>query len=247
MKISIITAVFNNIKSIGCALESVNSQKYKDVEHILIDGFSTDGTIDYLKSHLYSHNILISEPDKGIYDALNKGLRCSTGDVIGILHSDDFFLDDLVLSKIANIFLDNSIDIVYADLDYVSNFNDRNIIRRWRAGAFQKNHLKYGWMPPHPTVFIRRNVFNIVGFYDNSYSISADYDFLLRVFSSEKFKVFYLPNVLVQMRMGGKSNNTLSNLILKSYEDYRVIRVNKVGGFLTLMLKNLRKIPQFFN
>ena len=189
---------------------------------------------------------VISEPDKGIYDALNKGIARSTGDVIGLIHSDDFFADEKVLERVAAAFSDPDIDAVYGDLEYVAAADPTRVVRRWRAGNFTPRKLAWGWMPPHPTLFMRRRVFEAHGAYDASYHIAADYDAILRWFGQGGIRTAYIPEVLVKMRLGGKSNRSLRSIFRKSLEDYRALRSNKVGGIGALAAKNLSKLPQFF-
>jgi len=211
----------------------------------VIDGASTDNTLKVLQELLDEKSVLISEPDQGIYDALNKGLRLSNGEVIGILHSDDVFADEWVLSDVAEAFADPGVDAVYGDLDYVSRLDKERVIRHWRAGEFSPNSLTSGWMPPHPALFLRRRVFERWGLYDSQFRISADYDLILRYFSQYGFRSVYIPRVLVKMSLGGESNKSFSKILKKSSEDYKVLKKNKIGGVVTLILKNLRKIQQF--
>jgi glycosyltransferase len=245
LKISILSAVFNRVETVADMLQSMQNQNYDNIEHIVIDGGSTDGTQLFFQKKLRDTKY-ISEPDRGIYDALNKGIGMVTGDIIGVLHSDDYFSDSYVLSEVAKAFDDPAVDIVYGDLDYVGKVDTTIIIRRWRAGVFNLKKLKYGWMPPHPSVFLRRAVFERFGGYDISYKIAADYDFILKVFSSQGLGVKYLPRVLVKMRLGGTSNQSLSKILSKSREDYRALRNNKIGGCFSLLMKNFRKLDQFF-
>jgi glycosyltransferase involved in cell wall biosynthesis len=244
-KISIITAVYNRAATIASAIDSLTAQHYTNWQHVVVDGASTDGTLDVLKQHISAQRIVISEPDAGIYDALNKGLNLAEGDIIGLLHSDDFFASPQVLDLVAQAFEDPEVDAVYGDLEYVSARNPLKRIRYWRSGAFKTQLLKLGWMPPHPALFLRRRVFASVGFYDTEFRIAADYDLMIRCFSRRNFKTVYIPSVLVRMRMGGESNRSLSQILRKSREDLRVIRKNQIGGLLTLLLKNLRKVQQF--
>lgn len=252
MKVSIITAVFNRANSIYDALCSVQSQTWSNVEHILVDGASSDGTLQILQANLKAYSgssynsLLFSEPDYGIYDAINKGLTRSSGEIIGLLHSDDLFADTEVLASVAIAFEDNSVDAVYSDLDYVSKSNTQKIIRRWRPGHYSPVKLSYGWMPPHPTLFLRRTVIDRLGGYDTFYRISADYDAILRYFGKGRIKSVYIPRVLVKMRMGGESNRTLERICLKTREDYLALRRNGVGGIGALICKNVSKIGQFF-
>lgn len=244
-KISIITVVRNRVKVVGQAISSVQTQDYQHIEHVIIDGASTDGTLELIQKLVGKDTVLISEPDSGIYDALNKGVINSTGDVIGVLHSDDFFSDELVISQVSKLFEDPSIDIVYGDLDYVSSIDSDRVIRHWVAGEFSQKKLSWGWMPPHPTVFIRRSIIETYGAYDTGYRISGDYDSLLRYFGRGKAKAIYLKRVLVKMRVGGESNRSLRHIMKKMSEDYRTLRQNRVGGFGALMWKNISKFGQF--
>ena len=247
MKISVITAVYNRAETIAEAVKSVHQQTYPNVEHVVVDGASSDGTLAILQNLALELNdfILVSEPDKGIYDALNKGMSHSTGDIIGLMHSDDFFADDLVLERVAKAFADDKVDAVYGDLMYVSKDNPSRVIRHWRAGEFRPSKLKRGWMPPHPTLFLRRRVLDRLGGYDTHYQIAADYDCILRYFGQGQINATYIPRVLVKMRLGGESNRSLSRIFRKSKEDYLALRRNHIGGLWSLVLKNVRKIVQF--
>lgn len=246
MKISIITAVLNRERTILDALESVQSQRYQFVEHLLVDGISSDKTLEIIEGNMKSNTILISELDRGIYDAINKGIHQSTGEVIGLLHSDDVFYDKYVLQDVAKAFADPMVDAVYGDLEYVSKFSLQKVIRYWKSGVFSKRNLLWGWMPPHPTLFLRRRVFENLGVYDINYKISADYDATLRYFFGGNIVASYIPRVFVRMRLGGESNKSFSHICLKMKEDYKAIRSNKVGGLGCLIFKNLAKVPQFF-
>ena len=243
--ISVITAVFNRRKTIEDAVRSIQSQSYKDVEHIVVDGGSNDGTLDILRSTLSGNFKLISAIDDGIYDAINKGVSLSSGEVIGLMHSDDFYADSEVLNDVAKLFSISAIDIVYGDLDYVSKDDPKHIVRRWVSGEFSRNHLKYGWMPPHPTLFVRKKVFERIGGYSQKYKISGDYEFILRLFSAD-LKSSYLARPIIKMRTGGISNLSIMSLINKSIEDYLIIKNQFMCGICTLIFKNLKKIPQFF-
>lgn len=245
MKISVITAVYNNHDTIADAINSVLSQTYADVELIVIDGGSSDGTLDVLQGYGDKLNKLVSEPDQGIYDALNKGLKLATGDVIGFLHSDDLYADQRVLARIAEGFANSKVDALYGDLVYVGKGNEDKVVRYWRAGEFSSDKLHYGWMPPHPTLYVKREVYERIGLFDTKFRIAADYDFMLRLLSLENISLAYIPELLVKMRLGGASNRSLKNLFRKSREDYEVISRHGLSGLLTLICKNLRKLPQF--
>lgn len=245
MLISVVTAVFNRVGTVGQALQSVREQSYQPVESIVQDGASTDGTVALIKGLEFSELDLISEQDGGIYDAINRGISRANGDVIGLLHSDDYFADTYVLEKVAAAFADPTVDGVYGDLDYVSESDTSKIVRRWRSGTYDRKKLKQGWMPPHPTVYLRREVFDKFGLYDTSYRIGADYDAMLRYLWAGNLNMTYIPHVMVKMRVGGASNATLRHILKKSREDYRSIRNNGVGGLGTLLQKNTSKIRQF--
>jgi glycosyltransferase involved in cell wall biosynthesis len=247
LKFSIITAVYNRDATIGQALDSVAQQSYGDVEHLVVDGASTDGTLNVVNAHHHPGMRVISEPDDGIYDALNKGISAAGGDVIGLMHSDDFFAHDNVLSNVAKSFAQTGADAVYGDLDYVSARDPEKIIRHWQSGSYDRRKLVRGWMPPHPALFVRREVLERYGNYDTSYRIAADYDAILRWFWTGNISAAYLPEVLVKMRVGGESNRSIGRIVNKSKEDYRALRSNGVGGIGTLAWKNLSKLPQFLN
>lgn len=245
MKLSIITAVYNREATIAQAIASVRAQTYPDVEHIVIDGASSDGTLAAVEEAQHARMRVVSEPDGGIYDALNKGIALAAGDVIGLMHSDDFFAHDRVLEKVASAMDSSGGLAVYGDLDYVSAADERRVVRRWRSGVYSARKLRRGWMPPHPTLFLRRELFERHGVYDTSYRIAADYDAILRYFSHEDLRPEYIPEVLVKMRLGGESNKSLRKLLRKTREDYRALRSNGVGGLGALAWKNLSKIRQF--
>jgi glycosyltransferase len=248
MKITIITAVYNRERTIAAALASLHAQTHTDIEHIIIDGGSTDGTLPILQAATAQpQTTLISEPDGGIYDALNKGLVRDTGDVIGILHSDDSFADTNVLADVAKAFEIIATDAVYGDLDYVAADGSERIIRHWQSGDYAPAKLRRGWMPPHPALFVRKTIIDTHGGYDTSLRIAADYDAILRWFTRAGISPAYIPRVLVKMRVGGVSNKNLARILQKSREDLTAMRRNKVGGFATLAWKNLSKLPQFLS
>lgn len=246
MKISIVTVVYRSEGTIGDALDSVARQSWNDVQHVVIDGASPDGTLDVIESRANPNMVIVSEPDDGIYDALNKGFRLAAGDVVGIVHADDILADETVLERVAAAFANPDVDAVYGDLDYVAKDDPTRIIRHWRAGHFARAKLRTGWMPPHPTLFLRRTAIEDHGLFDTSFRIAADYDLILRYFGAAGVGSAYIPDVLVKMRVGGESNRSLSAILNKSREDYRALRKNGMGGIATLAAKNLSKIPQFF-
>ena len=243
-KISIITPVYNSVRFIEFALLSLSTQVYKNIEHIVVDAQSKDGTLEKIKELSLDGSVIISEPDGGIYDALNKGIGRSTGSIIGILNSDDYFADSTVISEVMREFENPMVDIVYGDLIYISKDPPFKIVRKWRSGLFSKEKMRYGWMPPHPTIFIRRSLLESKYVYDTNYLISADYDFIVRFFYNKEVTVKYINKLMVVMRLGGASNKSLSNIITKIREDYRIAKNNDIGGIMLVLGKNLRKIPQ---
>ena len=244
MKVSIITATYNSSETILTTVKSVANQTYDNIEHIFIDGKSSDDTIEKIKKLELSNHVIHSESDSGIYEALNKGIAMASGDIVGFLHSDDFFSNENCIQKIVDTIKNTNSIAVYSDLVYVDRNDPSLVLRYWKSGLYNKKKIINGWMPPHPTVFIKKSV--IEDYYFNlDYRISADYDAMLRLFSSDKNIISYIPSVLVHMRIGGISNRSLSNIIMKTKEDYKAIKANNIGGKLTLVMKNLRKLPQF--
>jgi glycosyltransferase involved in cell wall biosynthesis len=246
VKISIITATYNSGKTIESAVQSVLSQSYPNIEHLIIDGASRDNTVELITKYQQDHpNLrLISEPDKGIYDALNKGVQLATGDIIGFLHSDDFFENATIIEQIVNTMLEHNNDGVYGDLKYVSAENPEKTIRFWKSRPFKVSLLKKGWMPAHPTLFLKRRVYQKHGHFDLDFKIAADYDFMLRILKDDTLKFTYLPTVVTRMRVGGASN-ALGNIRQKMKEDLKALKKNQFGGISTLARKNLSKISQF--
>lgn len=245
MKFSIITAVWNREATLGHALDSLAMQSHGEYEHVVQDGGSNDGTLALLDSRADARRRVVSEQDGGIYDALNRALARTRGDVIGLLHSDDFYAHPDVLAQVARRFEETGADAVYGDLDYVSATDPARIIRHWKSGEYYPGRLRRGWMPPHPALFLRRSVIERLGGYDTRYRIAADYDSILRYFGRGGISAAYLPEVLVKMRLGGESNRSLGRILRKSHEDYRALRENGVGGLGALAWKNMSKLPQF--
>jgi len=244
MKISVVTATFNSGKTVAHALSTVSSQTWSDVEHIVIDGASSDDTLAMVARLGGRVAKVVSEPDRGIYDALNKGIRLASGDVVGFLHSDDEFADPGVLSWIATEFADPAVQAVYGDLHYM-NANGARVVRGWRAGPFLRSRLARGWMPPHPALYLRRSVYENLGGFDDSLRIAADYEFILRVFTQPHLVWRYVPRTFVRMRLGGASNGSVRNILRKSQEDHAAMARYGFGPS-TLILKNIRKLPQYW-
>lgn len=227
-------------------MNSVLNQSYSNLEYIIIDGASKDNTVKLVKSYQKDQpNIVFkSEPDKGIYDALNKGVGIATGDIIGFLHSDDFFHDRETIEKIVTRLQQSGADGIFGDLQYVNAENPKKVIRFWKSRAFKPSLLKKGWMPAHPTLFLKKEVYQKHGNFDLNFKIAADYDFMLRILKDERLTFAYLPKVVTNMRVGGASN-ALGNIKQKMKEDLKALKKNKVGGVGVLARKNLSKIKQF--
>lgn len=245
MKISVITAVYNRRNTLADSVTSLQAQTHENFEHVVMDAGSTDGSLEILNQLSDPRMSLTSKRDAGIYDALNKGMQRATGDVIGLMHSDDVFASPLVLELVARAFEDSDVDAVYGDLQYVSAKDPDRIIRHWTAGEFSASKLKRGWMPPHPSLYVRKSVVDRWGGYDISYQIAADYDAVLRWFGKGRVRAKYVPEVFVKMRVGGESNRSIERVLQKSREDYRALRSNQVGGVSALVWKNLSKLGQF--
>jgi glycosyltransferase len=243
--VSIITASYNNADTIEATMLSVLSQTYPNVEYIIVDGGSTDGTVDIIRKYDRAVSKWVSEPDNGIYDALNKGIAMASGDIIGFLHADDILHDYFVIAVIADTFQKKRCRAVYGDLVYVARNDSYNIIRFWKSCPFHPKLLRQGWMPPHPTLFLRKEVYEKYGNFNTDLRIAADYDIVLRFFSRPDFVSEYLPRIIVRMRVGGASNKSLVNILRKSREDYMAMKNNEIGGFKALLWKNFSKIAQF--
>ncbi|OZV69227.1 glycosyltransferase family 2 protein [Winogradskyella aurantia] len=248
MKVSIITATYNSADTVGKCISSVLKQSYPDIEYLIIDGNSKDNTIAKVRALTdgYDHIRLISERDKGIYDALNKGISKASGTIIGFVHSDDFLASEDIISQIVKIFKDQNVDGVYGNLHYVAADNTDKVIRNWISQAFRPSLLKQGWMPAHPTLYLKSTVYQTYGAFNLDYRIAADYEFVLRIFKQPELRFSYLPDTIVKMRVGGASNRSLRNIIQKSKEDYRAIRQHQLGTWWTIVQKNGSKIKQFF-
>ena len=235
MKISIITATYNSEATLKSCMISVLHQSYKNIEYVIIDGNSTDKTLELIKQHqLQFPQIefkILSEPDNGIYDALNKGVKLTTGEVIGFVHSDDVLANNQIISTLANQFKNENIDGIYGDLQYVDKNNLDKVIRYWKSCVFNSSLLKKGWMPAHPTLFLKKEVYKKHGKFNLNYNISADYDFILRIFKDDSLKFTYLPKVITKMRVGGASNRSIKNIIKKIKEDYHAVCSNNIGGW----------------
>lgn len=246
MKVSIITIAYNSAETIEDTIKSVLAQNYPELEYVVIDGGSSDGTMDIVNKYKDQIATIVSEPDRGIYDAMNKGVHKSTGELIGILNSDDFYADDHVVTDIVNKLLECKADGIYADLVYVDRNNPEKVIRYWEAKAYQKGDFLKGWMPPHPTFFVRKCKYESWGDYSLKLKSAADYELMLRFIHKNGLKVSYLPRVITRMRVGGESNVSLKNRIRANKEDRKAWEMNdlKPAPF-TLIRKPLSKLSQF--
>lgn len=244
--ISLITATLNCSDTILDNINSIRAQSV-DVEHVVIDGASTDSTLEILQKagHPFAH--VVSEPDDGMYDAMNKGIKLASGKIIGILNADDFYPHAQVLEKVTEVFSNPAVDSCYGDLMYVDSRNTRKVVRYWRSGDHDRCKFYHGWMPPHPTFFVRRSVYEKYGLFDLSLGSAADYELMLRFLLKHKISCIYIPEVLVHMRTGGESNISLKNRLLANQKDRLAWKINHLKPYpWTLFFKPLRKIPQYF-
>lgn len=246
MKISIITVCLNSEITIEETIQSVLSQDYPDIEYIIVDGKSTDRTLEIINKYSDKISKIISEKDNGMYEAINKGIKMAAGEIIGLLHADDLFASRYVVSKIANEFQTKKIDCLYGDLVYVERKNLQKIFRNWKSKSYRDNLFLKGWMPPHPTFYVRKNILEKFGYYNTRLKFSADYELMLRLIYKNKVVSSYLAEVMVKMREGGKSNFSLSNRIKANLEDRLAWKINGLKpGLFTLIWKPVSKFFQF--
>lgn len=245
MRVTIITVCFNRKATIEKTIKSVLGQQYHDIEYIVIDGNSTDGTKEIIESYRGKISQYISEPDRGMYDAINKGLKLATGEVIGLMHSDDEFYDQRVISRIVNHFdFDTDLDGVYGDGVYISNDNQEKMIRNRIGGAFDRQKIKMGWLPLHPTVYLKKSVIDKNGFYNLDFKIASDTEFLLRYLYKNNIKLCYINSYIVKMRIGGMSTS-LKTAFEVLYEDYKIYKFHGLFAILTVFLKKTSAIRQY--
>lgn len=248
LKFSIITVSYNSAKTIEQTILSVINQKYPFIEYIIIDGASQDETLSIIEKYQPKISIVVSEKDNGIYHAMNKGISLATGDVIGILNSDDFYSDENVLNDVATLFEHGKADAIYADLQYVDAEDTRKNVRFWKSGKYKPGDFLFGWMPPHPTFFVKKEIYNKYGLFNLDFRSSADYELMLRFIHKHQISINYLPRVIVKMRVGGQSNVSTQNRIKANLEDRKAWEINGLKPyFFTLFLKPIRKINQFFS
>lgn len=240
----------NSNRFIDSCLDSIKNQTYDNIEHIIIDGGSTDGTLSKIKSKPNKISALISEPDNGIYEAMNKGLKVATGDIIGFLNSDDFYSNNNVLETVSKLFKeDPKLEACYSDLVYVNALDTSRIIRFWKSGNFVQGAFSKGWCPPHPTFFVKRSVYEQHGNFDTNYKIASDAELMMRFIQVKRIRVKYEPSVWVKFRMGGVSNNSLKNILKQNYEILKSLRsYNLKFNYIIFFYKKLIiKIKQFFS
>ena len=245
--ISIITPTYNSEDTLRDTIESVLSQEGVALEYIIVDGGSTDGTLDIIRSYGGRIARVVSEPDQGLYDAMNKGIRLAMGTIVGILNSDDVYTSRDVLASVEAILEQEHCDSVYADLDYVKRYRTNYIVRRWRSGIMSSAAIRWGWMPPHPTFFVRRHIYQQYGMYCPELRFSGDYELMLRFLYKYKISTCYLRRTIVNMRTGGLSNKSWKNRLRANREDRMAWRMNGLNpGIFTIVCKPLRKLGQFF-
>ncbi|MFY7651210.1 MAG: glycosyltransferase family 2 protein [Chitinophagaceae bacterium] len=245
LKVSVITATYNSAATVADTVKSVKEQSYPLIEHLIIDGLSTDNTLAVIAAA--GHNgPVICEKDKGIYDAMNKGIAAATGDIIAILNSDDFFANEAVVANMVALMEQEKALTAYADLWYVAAHSKEQVVRKWTSGSYVLNDFLYGWMPPHPTFFVRKEVYEQFGCFNLQLGSAADYELMLRFLYKHKVKAAYLPQVTVHMRSGGESNVSLTNRLKANKNDRKAWIINNLQPYwFTLWLKPLRKLGQF--
>lgn len=246
MKISIITVCYNSATTIETTIQSVASQTYKNIEYIVVDGSSKDGTLNIIKKHKNKITKWISEPDKGLYDAMNKGIQMATGEVIGLINSDDLFCDNFAVEKVMNIFnYDHKLDSVYADLYYVSQTDTNKIVRRWVTG--NQKLFKNGWHPAHPTFYIKKGIYDKCGYFNLDFKLAADFEIMLRFLERFQITSYYLAEPIVKMRLGGETNKSLKNIYNQNIECIKAFSLNQisVNKLLYPFCRTIPKLLQF--
>ena len=245
-KVSIITVCYNSAKTIEDTLKSVSTQTYPNIEYIIVDGLSTDNTLDIVNNYKSKIAQVVSEKDNGLYDAINKGIELATGSIVNILNSDDLYQDEHVITDIVDRFEKDQLDACYADLVYVAQHDTSKVVRHWKSGSYSEGLFFKGWMPPHPTFFVKKDIYKQYGLFDLSLNSAADYEIMLRFIHKHKITLGYLPRVTVRMRMGGLSNASLMNRLKANNEDRKAWKINGLKPkFYTLLFKPISKIGQF--
>ena len=248
MKVSIITVTYNSANYLEDCINSIIRQDYRNIEYIIVDGGSSDGTLDIIKKFSPHISKWISEEDNGMYDALNKGMELASGDVVGILNSDDVLASADVISQIVKCFEQNNVDSLYGDLVYVDPFDLQKVLRFWKGEMYKRKRFKYGWMPAHPTFYIRRDLIERFGGYESHYFTAADYEFMARYLYNHRISSYYLPKLIVKMRAGGASNQSIYSRLRANRRDYLAMKKNNIPfPLIVSILKPLIKMPQFYN
>lgn len=247
MKVSLITVTYNSELYLEDCINSVLEQQFNNIEHIIVDGGSSDGTVDVIKKHGGHIAKWISEVDNNMYDAINKGINMATGDIVGILNSDDMLASDDVIQSIVDCFNDGSTDAVYGDLVYVNKTNTNKVIRLWKGFSYKRFRFNYGWMPAHPTFYLRRELINEFGGYKSHYFTAADYEFMARYLYRYRISARYLPKLIVKMRVGGQSNITIKSRLRANHRDYLAMKRNQIPlPLLVSILKPIIKLHQYY-
>lgn len=253
MKISIVTVTYNSAKTIKDCLNSLLEQASPVYEHVIVDGVSTDTTIKIVNSYKKKYATkqiklkIISEKDKGLYDAMNKGILKANGDIIGILNSDDLYADKNILKEVKKVFLSKQTETLYGDLVYVQKNDTAKVVRNWRSGKFNKKNFYAGWMPPHPTFFVKKIVYEKYGLFNLSLPLAADYEIMLRFLLKHGVSTYYLPKVFIKMRLGGVSNKSIKNIVINYLENKKAWRLNALRPrFYTIIMKKVLKLRQYF-
>lgn len=246
MKVSIITSCFNREATIVDTIHSVLAQTYPDIEYIVIDGASTDGSLAVINQYKDRIATIVSEPDHGMYEGVNKGLRRATGDIVGLMHSDDFFYAPDTVEHIVRLFEQTGADLVYGNGLFVNTADTNKVVRNWISGRYSKSKMRRGWLPLHPTVYVRRECLERLGLYDESFKIAADSDWLIRYMYEGNLRIAYLDEYVVKMRMGGLSTDP-DKMKQKWAEDLRMYRRHGFSPYWTLCCKIASKIPQFIS
>ena len=247
LKISIVTVCYNSEKYIRTAIDSVLNQTYNNIEYIIIDGASKDQTMDIVKSYGDSIQVVVSEPDKGIYDAMNKGLKLATGDFVAVLNSDDFYTHNEVIQHVVNCLEENKTDSLFADLTYVEELSPVNQVRYWKSNEFVKGSFKTGWHPAHPTFFVKKSIYEQFGYFNLSIKLAADFELMLRFLEKHQISSCYLPLPIIKMRLGGATNKNIKNIINQNIECYKSFKINGLHvSILYPFFRLLPKIKQFF-
>jgi len=246
VKISIITVTFNSARTISDCISSVNSQTYENIEHIIIDGASVDNTVDIIRFMENRVSKIVSEPDEGIYYAMNKGIAEATGQIVGILNSDDFYVKKTVLSEIASCFQNNDVDCVFGNINYVKSQKPEKIIRRWQSGCYKRGSFQRGWHPAHPAFFTKKSVYDRYGIFNLNFKLAADFELMLRILEKYGISNFYIEDSLINMRLGGATSRSLINIIKQNIECYKAFRVNSIDvSPLYFLYRLLPKLKQF--